>query len=539
MTDLTETLDGIFDPADSTIAPGGVVAVRWRGEVIYRRGYGMASIEHGVANRPTTRMRIGSSSKQFTCFAAMLLAEDGRLDLDAPVDRWIEGLPGFPTVPTARQLMNHTGGYRDHLDAAGIANGGAKIPDGWAMQSILRQTGANYSPAMGQTYCNAGYHLLSHVIDTAAEEPFEQFLSRRIFEPLGMTATQSAPSDYVITPDMATLHVPDPSGGWRRGLFPTEEIRGEGAMVSTVDDLLLWLDELNGPHKLASESAWQEMKRAPALPDANQSIYALGLYVQNYRGIDIIHHAGAVIGGAAQIMTAPAHDLDIVMLSNGGALQPIPTVFAILEAVLEGSLAQELSPLAKVADYSSLDGTYYGAEDGTLVGFAALGDTLGISFVGNPPMPVLRDQGEALTVEFHEAALGPLVLETSGVMEGDDPPRDLAFSESGVSKPLRLLGINSEKREAICRDLIGSYHCSDLEAHADLSLDEKLLASVHGEFGSTSGFLELLSEDLLLVTDPEAGYGSASIQLVRTDGEVSGFRISAPRGRGFLFMRVP
>ena len=82
---LTERLDALFAPWDRTDEPGLVVGVAKDGEVTYRRGFGMASLETALANTPKTRMRIGSISKHFTCLLALLLAEDGKLDLDQPI----------------------------------------------------------------------------------------------------------------------------------------------------------------------------------------------------------------------------------------------------------------------------------------------------------------------------------------------------------------------------------------------------------------------------------------------------------------------
>jgi D-aminopeptidase len=531
-----KALDAIFVPADSTTAPGGVIAIRQRGKVIYRRGYGMASIEHAVANTPATRMRIGSSSKQFTCFAAMLLAEAGKLDLDSPVDRWVPGLPGFPTVPTARQLMNHTGGYRDHLDAAGLANGGAKIPDGWAMKMIARQTGPNFAPGTGQTYCNAGYHLLSVVIERAADERFEDFLDRRIFKPLGMFAAASQPSDYAITSDLATLHVPTGAGGWRRGLFPTEEIRGEGAIIATVDDLMRWLEELKGPHRLATAETWQAMTAPPVLPDGTRSIYALGLHRHHYRGIEVIHHAGAVIGGAAQIMHVPAHDLDIVMLSNGGRLPPVPTVWRILDVLLADAIGPPLHPLVAARDYPAIDGKFYAGASGTLIGFSALGEIMGLSLIGSPPFPILRDHGSALIVGFEEAALGPIIIDKAGLTD-ETAPDVVRFSESGREEVLHRLSSDDAAIERLSAGLGGTFTSTDLAATATLRSGDPSRITIRGEFGEVSGTLQPLSEDFLLVTEDQASHPSAALQIDRADGMISSFRISAARSRGLHFER--
>src|SRR5699024_5853788 len=86
---FASALDDIFDPIDSGTAPGGSVAVEIDGNIVYSRGFGLASVESGLANSPRTRGRIGSTTKQFTCLAVMLLAECDLVDIDAPLRQWI------------------------------------------------------------------------------------------------------------------------------------------------------------------------------------------------------------------------------------------------------------------------------------------------------------------------------------------------------------------------------------------------------------------------------------------------------------------
>src|ERR1700712_1498519 len=103
-------LDDVFQAVNRSDAPGVVVGVALHGKPVYRKAFGLASIEHGVANTPWTRMRIGSTSKHFTCLAALLLVEDGKLDLDAGVRTWLPELPEMTEEPTLRQFMTHTSG---------------------------------------------------------------------------------------------------------------------------------------------------------------------------------------------------------------------------------------------------------------------------------------------------------------------------------------------------------------------------------------------------------------------------------------------
>ena len=107
-----EAIDELFKPVNRSDAPGLVVGIAQCGKILYRRGFGLASVELGVANTPRTRMRIGSTSKHFTCVAALLLAEEGKLDIDAGVRRYLPELRDLQPEPTLRQLMTHTSGYR-------------------------------------------------------------------------------------------------------------------------------------------------------------------------------------------------------------------------------------------------------------------------------------------------------------------------------------------------------------------------------------------------------------------------------------------
>src|ERR1700679_3389539 len=120
---VTEQLDALFGPGNRADEPGLVVGVVKDGATIYRRGFGMASLETSVANTPKTRMRIGSTSKHFTGLLALLLAEEDKLDLDAPIRPYLPELTGPGGDPSLRLLLQHRGGSRCFLDVSGIAHG--------------------------------------------------------------------------------------------------------------------------------------------------------------------------------------------------------------------------------------------------------------------------------------------------------------------------------------------------------------------------------------------------------------------------------
>lgn len=454
---LTARLDALFDPFDRTDRPGLVVGVARGDDLLYRRALGMASLEQEVANSPATRMRIGSTTKHFACLAALLLVEDGRLDIDTPLRRHLPEMPEPPAgqrEPTLRELMTHTGGLRCHLDLQLIASGTARRPVGDALETLKRLRTTNFAPGAKMIYANSGHHLLSVVIERVAGLPFERFLEERLFRPLGMLDTAAIPGDHEIHRGMATLHLPTPAGTWRRGLFPSEDVKGEGSIVSTVGDMLRWLRHFRAPVKrVGGDASWRQLV-APAVLDSGLRVdYALGLMRHKYRGVDVIHHAGNVVGGASQMLTVPEHGLDVVILTNGAMVNPIALGFQVVDAVLgvepgtsgnsdmPGVLgAPDGRPLA--AEFAPMLGvTYLCRETGFTL---ALGESvegrLGLSVAGGPPVPVRQADGR-IVLGIQDFALGPIEIDPDALARGHaSPPDALDVRESGHRLRLTRVG---------------------------------------------------------------------------------------------------
>jgi CubicO group peptidase (beta-lactamase class C family) len=536
LTDV-QKLDALFAPYSKSDQPGLVVGIARHGKTIYRRGFGLASLDHAIANSPATRMRIGSTSKHFTCLAALLLAEEGKLDLDAPVTAILTELPALKGAPTLRNFMSHTGGYRCYLDLSMMAAGLAVQPEGDALQAQVRQTDVNFEPNDGQLYNNGGYHLLSIAIARASGMSFEDFMKTRIFEPLGMVDTISAPSDRDVIPGMATLHLPGPKGGWRKGIFMTEEIRGEGAMVSTIDDMLRWLAHLNGPKRIGSAASWEALKSPAVLKDGYRTVYGLGLFLHDYRGVAVVHHGGSVIGGTCAMLTAPDHGLDIVMMANGGPAALNKLQFEIVDALLADVLTGPPAVMATAERFKHLDGVVYHQDDGSFIGFGIVEDKLGISLNGSPPMPVLRDEGDILRIGFEDVAMGPFVFATADLAAVDgQAPATLRMSETGRVKHFTKLPATPPTVADVAAAWVGRWHSHDLGAEATVTLaDDTLTLRVQAAHGSTAYKLEPLSDRVAKAASTAVPGFSLSCTL---DADGKGFIMTGGRSRHIAFQRV-
>lgn len=475
---MMPSLDALFEPCNRGDAPGLVVGVARDGELLYRRAFGLASIEHGVANTPWTRMRIGSTSKHFACLAAMLLAEEGLLDIDAGIRRYLPELPA-PCAggqdPTLLQLMHHTGGVRDSLDLGFIASGMTIKPRGASLAAQARQRDTNFAPGEKAVYNNGGYHMLSHAIERAAGMPFAQVLEQRLFAPLGMRDTRLVASDLELVAGGAALHVPQPGGGWRRGLFPSEEVLGEGGIVSTVDDMLRWLAHLRHP-RIGSAATWERMTTPARLNNGSATVYACGLMVEAYRGLRVVHHGGTVVGGNCQMLTVPSQGLDVILISNGVKASLFDLANGVVEAVLgEGAFTGPAPVAALTERHARLSGAVYASSDGEMVvSFGDAGSKLGLIVHNSPPLP-LREEGGALHLDFNRVATGPYRVEPAGDA--------LVFEDAGTRMTLARLPVPPALQDAGAR-LVGRYRAPDLGADAVIAFEgDDLLLRIAGEYG--------------------------------------------------------
>lgn len=368
-------LDALFAPWNRSDQPGLVVGVRRKGRFLYRRAFGMASLEAAVANSVNTRMRIGSTSKHFLAVLALQLQEEGLFDLDAPIGTYLPELTPPNSEPTVRQLLQHRGGTRCHIDLAFIGHGLLAAPTGSALQTLQAQDGRNFPPGDAMIYNNGGYHLVSLAVSRLAGAPLAEVLKRRLFDPLRMSDTALVLSDYVMTPGIASFHLPS-AEGWRRGLFLSHEILGEGGIVSTIDDMMKWADHLQSRVPGSGETILNALIDAPAERDGSSGYYGLGLMTRSYRGMAVLNHPGSVIGGSSDFVCVPDQALEIVIMSNGapGAVPPLLSN-RVMDIVLDEQLASAPLPVDPTGHHEWL-GHYGSRKTGMVYGLQVLNDVL-------------------------------------------------------------------------------------------------------------------------------------------------------------------
>lgn len=310
-------VDPLFAKWNSDTAPGCVIAVERDGKPVMTRAYGMADLEHGIRNTPGTVFEAGSVSKQFTAAAVLALVEAGKLSLETDVRTIIPELPDYGHVITIDRLLNHTSGLRDWGGILGLA--------GWPRTTrvntqkdvllvIARQRALNFEPGAESSYTNSGYNLLTEVVRRVSGKSLAAFSRETFFEPLGMTHSQWRDDFRRIVPGRAQAYE------WQGGAYihemPFENAYGNGGLLTTVGDLLIWNRALDsgrlGPfvtHKLSERGM---------LRDGRRITYGRGLFNHRFKGTEEIWHAGSTAGYRAWLGRYPAERLSVAMLCNAG-----------------------------------------------------------------------------------------------------------------------------------------------------------------------------------------------------------------------------
>jgi CubicO group peptidase (beta-lactamase class C family) len=320
--DPAAKVDEIFAEWRSQESPGCTVAVAEKGRTLLSRAYGMADLEHDVPITTSTVFEAGSVAKQFTAAAALLLVQQGKLSLSDDVRKHVPELPAYGRPVTIGHLIHHTSGLRDWGAVAWVHGWprGTRIHTHAHMLDIAsRQKELNYEPGAEFSYTNTGYNLLAVIVDRVSGQSFAEFTKQHIFEPLGMKRTQWRDDFTRVVKGRAVAYVKGDDGFHSE--MPFENVHGNGGLLTTVEDLLLWNE--NFVHgKVGGSALIEALQRRGRLNDGREIEYAGGLFMVTYEGLQEVSHGGATAGYRAFLARFPEQRLSVAVLCNLGDIDP-------------------------------------------------------------------------------------------------------------------------------------------------------------------------------------------------------------------------
>lgn len=487
-----KAIDALFRSIDQCHLPGAAVGIAIRGMPVYRKGFGLASLDAPLVLTTSTRLRIGSVTKQFTCLACMLLCEEGRAQADDPIGKYLPELHPASRGATLRQVMAHTSGLRDAYtaffqfnDARGHAAGPSQRVESADFLEMYRHIDDVEAPAgTAWNYSNGTYLLLSVAIERIAGKSYEEFLAERIFAPIGMNDTLVMRSDTPFIPRRGSQHVVNPAGGYERISWGVDNFLGAGAMISTVDDLLRWLAHMDAP-RVGSPATWAAMRASATLDSGVPTGYGLGLILDRYRGVSAISHAGGAFGGNAHVMKVPSAQLDIVVLVNRQDVYGPSLAERIVDACVHG-LNPARDPEATAATAS---GTFHARRSGRVVQLSGHDGKQLVAIDGGVNLPFEADASGVLHYPSEEASrhkvtpFGPA-----------DAPTAVRLDSLGVIED--LVRVEAPSATDATR-ITGRYRSTGMRTDATIERrPEGLVLVTAGLYGSVDYGLECLSNGI-------------------------------------------
>ena len=478
-------VDSVFREFDRKDSPGCAVAVIDSGKIIYKKGYGMANLEHNIPITPDTIFDVASVSKQFTAFAVALLARRGRLSLDDNVRKYVPELPEFGKPITIGHLVHHTSGLRDY--------GGLLIMTGWRMDNpvnkadfiniISRQKRLNFTPGEKFAYSNTNYALLGMIVERASARSYADFMKAEVFGPLGMNNTIVRDDPLMIVPNRASNYTTQKAGGYQLNyVWGLTKVMGPGNIHTTLEDLAKW-DANFYDERLGGAGIRDLMYSQGKLNSGRSSAgYAFGLFSESYRGLRTITHNGA--GGGSFVLTRfPDEKFSVAVLCNRYYTNTSAARLAegVADLFLPGKIAEtktakidspvpskESPPKDELTRYA---GVYWMEDSSDRVTFAVQDGNLTTQYNNDTILPLVyvskgrffnKDEGLFYTFGQAKSGLVPLEITSSGTNE-------LYKAEYRPQPNLR-----PEK----LKEYAGTYHSSELEISWSIDLvDGKLMVS--------------------------------------------------------------
>ena len=322
-------LDAAIPPAmQKASVPGAIVGIWQDGRAPYVRAFGVRDVATRQPMATDLYMRIGSNSKTFTVTAILMLADQGKLGLDDPVDRYVKGVPSGNRI-TLRQLAQMRSGLYNYSDDTNkdIAQQPFRQWTPRQLVEVAFRHPLQFAPGTAFDYCNTNTVLLGMVVEKVSGQSLASFIEQNILKPEGMSHTlfpagAEIPSPhsqgYFKMPDGKIVDATDwnPSWGW-----------ASGNMISTLDDMRVWTRDLAIGKPISPAMKQQRDQFLPAPQEGDGALYGLALENQN----GWIGHNGNIMSYMVYPYYLPSERITMIVMLNSGA--DIPGSWAVMQDI--------------------------------------------------------------------------------------------------------------------------------------------------------------------------------------------------------------
>ncbi len=312
---LKQKIDSLLHKHFAENQPGASIIVSKKEDILYRGAIGLADLELGLKLSPDMKFYIGSNTKQFTAVSILILAQKGELSLSDNLCKYFPNFSDNCEEITIHHLLNHTSGIYDYTsDGATFIGGVGQDMTKDQMLARIKNGQKNAHPGDEFSYNNSAYYLLGLIIEKITNVSYAEFLSRNIFEPLGMADSQYG-DYYSIIKKRAKGYDQKGQLFTNASYWDLNQVYSAGGITSTIEDLLKWRIALNELQILNKEYL-QLAQTNYKLKNGEYSNYGYGFFISQLGEENAIHHGGGFSGFISYTAYYKERDLTIIALSN-------------------------------------------------------------------------------------------------------------------------------------------------------------------------------------------------------------------------------
>jgi len=490
-------IDSLFITWNNKNSPGCAIGIVRNDSLIYAKGYGMANLEYGIPVTPETIFHMASVSKQFTAYSIVLLAKQGKLQIDDDIHKYLSWFPDLKEKITIRNLLNHTSGIRDQWQLLAIS--GTRLDDVITQDHIIKilgkQEALNFKPGEQYNYSNSGFTMLAEIVRSVSGQSLRQFTDSAIFKPLGMNDTHFHDDYEEIVTNRSYSYQRKDSTHYTNSILSYSNA-GATSLFTNINDMSKWIMNFYD-HKVGDQKDIDQLTQKGKLNNGKELTYALGIVSNTYNGWKQFSHAGGDAGYRTYLTVFPDLKMGIAVFSNLGDFNPGAKLYDIANLFIKDTAKHTVADKPAKNDSSK----------------AALKDTITMKkFTGN----YISDDG--MQVSFHLSnkklyadAFGHSYLafkkdkDTFSLFV--DPGIKLSFSNKAGDTIVFVAFSPDEKHflkkyiadtsqaEQVLQTYTGTYYCPELDCKYGISLKDHHLVLTNDKYNDAR--LNLVGTDHL------------------------------------------
>lgn len=311
--------------------PGGVFLVSKEGKTIYRKAKGKSNIELDVDMTPENVFQIGSMTKQFTAIAIMILQEEEKLNVSDPISKYLPDYPNGNRI-TIHHLLTHTSGIKDFTKMKSIMSIAKRDLKPKALVNFFKDQPSDFLPGEKFKYNNSGYALLGYIIELVSNQDYKSFIEEQIFNKVGMNHSYYTSDSRIIKNRAYGYH----GGKEYKNKFDVSYTipYASGALMSTVDDMLLWQKAITN-NILISQKTKELVFKNHSLNDGTNINYGYGWHLKELNSVKTREHGGSIFGFKSMAVYVPDFDIYVVGFSNCDCNSPTQVIRDITKVTIQ------------------------------------------------------------------------------------------------------------------------------------------------------------------------------------------------------------